>query len=168
LISIDKAILASANLQTAHLSYSARDTVFQRGAPAQFVYVVRKGALFGFRSLPGGRRTILQFVFAGDGFGYEPDRHHRDTVQALTDVEVLAARRSGLAAASKAGCSEVLFAAAARALVVAEEQSVFVRGRIATERMALFLLEMNLSARNEHPPLSKAPNRAADEQKRHL
>ena len=151
LISIDKTILTAANIQTTHLSYSAGDTVFQRGAPAKFVYVVRKGALLRFRPLPGGRRTVLQFVFAGDGFGYEPDRYHRDTVQALTDVEVLAASRSGLAAASKAGCSEILFTAAARALVVAEEQSVSVRGRTATERMALFLLEMNtrLSAKHQ-------------------
>jgi len=141
LISIDKTILAAANLQTTHLSYSAGDTVFQRGARAKFVYVVRKGALFRFRPLPGGRRTVLQFVFAGDGFGYEPHRYHRDTVQALTNVEVLAAKRKGLTAASKVGCSGALFAAAARAFIVAEEQAVFDRGRTATERMATFCLK---------------------------
>jgi CRP-like cAMP-binding protein len=45
LISLDNAILASANLQTTNLSYSAGDIVFERGAPAQFVYVVSTGAL---------------------------------------------------------------------------------------------------------------------------
>jgi CRP/FNR family nitrogen fixation transcriptional regulator len=151
LISIDKAILAAANLQTTHLRYGAGDTIFERGAPAPFVYVVRKGALSRFRSLPGGRRTILQFVFAGDGFGYEPYGYHRDTVQALTNVELLAAESKGLTTAPKAGCSKALFAAAAWALVVAEEQSVIVRGRTATERTALFLLEMNsrLSAKHQ-------------------
>jgi hypothetical protein len=39
LISLDNAILASADLQTTDLSYSAGDTVFEHGAPAQFVYV---------------------------------------------------------------------------------------------------------------------------------
>ena len=151
LISLDNAILASADLQTTDLSYSAGDTVFERGAPAQFVYVVSTGALCRFRPLPGGRRSILQFLFAGDGFGYEPGNHHRDTVQALTDTEVLATGRKGLVAASKSRCSEALFFAAARAFVIAEEQSVIVRGRTATERTALFLLEMNtrLAADNE-------------------
>jgi CRP/FNR family transcriptional regulator, nitrogen fixation regulation protein len=151
LISLDNAILASANLKTTDLSYSAGDTVFERGAPAQFVYVVSTGALCRFRPLPRGRRSILQFLFAGDGFGYEPGSHHRDTVQALTDTEVLATGRKGLVAASKSRCSEALFFAAARAFVIAEEQSVIVRGRTATERTALFLLEMNtrLAADNE-------------------
>lgn len=94
---------------------------------------------------------MLQFLFAGDGFGYEPGNHHRDTVQALTDTEVLATGRKGLMAASKSRCSGALFFAAARAFVIAEEQSVIVRGRTATERTALFLLEMNarLAADNE-------------------
>ena len=143
LISLDNAILASANLQTTDLSYSASDIVFERGAPAQFVYVVSTGALCRFRPLPGGRRSILQFLFAGDGFGYEPGNHHRDTVQALTDTEVLATGRKGLVAASKSRCSEAHFLAAARAFVIAEEQSVIVRVTTATERTALFLLEMN-------------------------
>jgi CRP/FNR family transcriptional regulator, nitrogen fixation regulation protein len=151
LISLDNAILASANLKTTDLSYRGGDTVFERGTPAQFVYVVSTGALRRFRPLPGGRRSTLQFLFAGDGFGYEPGSHHRDTVQALTDTEVLATGRKGLVAASKSRCSEALFFAAARAFVIAEEQSVIVRGRTATERTALFLLEMNtrLAADNE-------------------
>lgn len=143
MISLDKVILAAASLQTTARSFSAGDIVFQRGARAQFVYVVSKGALCRLRPLPGGRRAVLQFLFRGDGFGYEPDSYHRDTVQALTDVEVLAAERKGLMAASKAGASEALFAAATQALVVAEEQSALVRGRTATERTALFLLEMH-------------------------
>ena len=56
-----------------------------------------------------------------------------------------------MAAASKSRCLEALFFAAARAFVIAEEQSLIVRGRTATERTALFLLEMNtrLATANE-------------------
>jgi CRP-like cAMP-binding protein len=135
-------MLARAGLRTTDLSYSAGDTVFERGAPTQFVYVVNTGGLFRFRLLPGGRRSILQFLFAGDGFGYEPGGYHRDTVQAMTDSEVLAAGRQGLVAPSVQRRS-VLFDAAARAFVLAEEQAVVIRGTTATERMALFLLEMD-------------------------
>jgi CRP/FNR family transcriptional regulator, nitrogen fixation regulation protein len=88
--------------------------------------------------LPGGRRSILQFLFAGDGFGYEPSGY---TVQALTDAEVVAAGSKGVVAASKSN-SEALFDAAARAFIIAEEQAAYVR-RTATERTALFLLEMH-------------------------
>ena len=101
LISLNNAILAAANLQITDLSYSVGDTIFEHGAPAPFVYVVSKGALVRFRSLPGGRRSILQFLFAGDGFGYEPSGYHRATVQALTDAEVVATGRKGVMAASK-------------------------------------------------------------------
>ena len=151
MISLDNGILATANLQTIVLSFNAGDTVFQCGAPARFVYVVSKGALCRFRPLPRGRRSILQFFFAGDGFGYESSRYHRDTVQALTDTEVRAAGRKALVAASKSQCSAAFFAAAARALVIAEEQSVCLRGRTATERTALFLVEMHtrLSSGNQ-------------------
>jgi CRP/FNR family nitrogen fixation transcriptional regulator len=148
LISLNNAILAAANLQTTDLSYSVGDTIFEGGAPAPFVYVASKGALVRFRPLPGGRRSILQFLFAGDGFGYEPDGYHRATVQALTDAEVVAAGRKSFVAASKSN-AEALFRAATRAYVIAEEQAAYVR-RTATERTALFLLEMHtrLSADN--------------------
>jgi CRP/FNR family nitrogen fixation transcriptional regulator len=149
LISLNNAILAAANLQTTDLSYSFGDAIFERGAPAPFVYVVSKGALCRFRALLGGRRSILQFLFAGDGFGYEPGGYHRDTVQALTDAEVIAAGKKGFVAASKS-VSKDLFGAAARAYVIAEEQVVYLRMN-ATERTALFLLEMHsrLSADNQ-------------------
>lgn len=142
MISLNKAVLAAANLQTTDLSYNVGDIIFERGAPASFVYVVSNGALCRFRSLPGGRRSILQFLFAGDGFGYEPSGYYRDTVQALTDVAVLAARRKSVEAASKSQCSKALFDAAARAFVIAEEQSLLIHGTTVTERVALFLLEM--------------------------
>ena len=149
MISLNKAILAAANLQTTDLSYRGGDTIFECGAPAAFVYVVSKGALCRFRQMSGGRRSILQFLFAGDGFGYEPSGYHRATVQALTDAEVVAAGSKGVVAASKSN-SEALFGAAARAFVIAEEQAAYVR-RTATERTALFLLEMHarLSADNQ-------------------
>ena len=91
LICLDNAVLAAVDAKTTDLSYSVGDIVFERGGPAQFVYVVKRGALCRFRASPEGRRSILQFLFAGDGFGFETGRYHRDTVQALTGTEVLAA-----------------------------------------------------------------------------
>jgi CRP-like cAMP-binding protein len=142
LISLDKTIVSGGNLQTIKLSFDAGDTVFQRGAPAHLIYVVSEGALICFRPTPGGRRSILQFIFKGDGFGYEPGDYHRNSVQALTYTEALATAKKDVVAASKAQCAAVFLAAAARAVVIAEEQSYCLR-RSATERTALFLLEMH-------------------------
>ena len=105
----------------------------------------KKGALRRVKLLPGSRRLILQFLFRGDGFGYGLGRLHRDTVQALTSTELVVASRKALmsAATSDARLSKFLFEAAARALNVAEEQTALMRSGIATERTALFLLEMN-------------------------
>jgi len=101
---IDRKLLSAANIQIIDLSCAAGETIYERGALAQFVYAVEEGALFRFRLLPGCRRSIQQFLFASDGFGYEIGRHHRDTVQALTDTKVLAAGRDALTAGGCIQC----------------------------------------------------------------
>ena len=94
---INRTILAAAKLQTIELCYGPGESVYERGAPAQFVYVVDEGALCRLRLLTGGRRSILQFLFRDHGFGYEAGRQHRDTVQTLTHTKVLAAGRGSSA-----------------------------------------------------------------------
>jgi CRP/FNR family nitrogen fixation transcriptional regulator len=119
--------------------------VNERGAQARFVYVVVEGALCRFKLLPEGRRRVSQFLFPGDGLGIENGERRDDTVAALTEAEVTCLRRDTLleAAKSDARLSNLLFTAAARAAVVATEQSNALRGRTATEQLALFLLEMD-------------------------
>jgi CRP/FNR family nitrogen fixation transcriptional regulator len=108
--------------------------------------VVDQGALYRFRLMPGERRSIFQFLFAGDSFGDETGRHHRETVQALTHIKALAASRDALLAAanSDARLSNLLFSAAASAAVAAEEKADILRIRTATEQIAQFLLEMEV------------------------
>jgi CRP/FNR family transcriptional regulator, nitrogen fixation regulation protein len=142
---IDRTILTAAKLQTIELCYGPAENVYERGAPAQFVYAVDKGALCRLRLLTGDRRSILQFLFPGHGFGYETGRQHRDTVQALTHTKVLAAGREALLAA--ATCDRrlwnLLFTAATQTVAVAEDQAVL-RVRTASEQIAQFLLEMEV------------------------
>ena len=141
----DRTILAAAKLQTIELSYGPRESVYERGAPAQFVYAVDTGALCRLRLPAGVRRSILQFLFPGDGFGYEIGRQHRDTVQALTHTKVLAVGREALlaAATSDRRLWNLLFTAAKQAVVVAEDQALL-RVRTSTGRIAQFLLEMEI------------------------
>jgi len=146
LINIDRTILGAAKLPTVELHYRRRETVYEQGALAQFVYLVDQGSLCRFRLMSGDRRSIRQFLFPGDGFGYEIGRHHRDTVQALTPIKVLAASRDALLAAanSDARLSSLLFSAAASAAVAAEGKADALRVRSSTERIAQFLLEMEI------------------------
>jgi CRP/FNR family transcriptional regulator, nitrogen fixation regulation protein len=145
LINIDRSTLAAAKLQTVILKYGINDTVCAQSAPAQFVYVAEEGALHRSRLLPGGTKSILQFLLPGDSFGIEAGRYDLDTVQALTPTKVLAVGREALmdAAASDVRLSKALLAAALRALAAAEEQSIVLRAASSTERLALFLLDMD-------------------------
>ena len=138
--------LRAAKLATVLLRYRRDEVVYERGAPAQFIYAVTEGTLCRLRVLEDGRRLILQFLFPGDVFGYEQGRNHRHTVQALTkDTRVLSVGREALLEASKsdAQLSHFLFTAAARAEAVASEHSAMLLGRSITEQIALFLLEMD-------------------------
>jgi CRP-like cAMP-binding protein len=146
--------LRAAKLPIVSLEYRRDEVVYERGAPAQFIYVVTKGTLCRLRVLADGRRLILQFLFPGDVFGYEQGRHHHHTVQALTkDTRALSAGRETLLEASKsdAQLSHFLFTEAARAEAVAREHSAVLLGRSTTEQLALFLLEMDarISRRGE-------------------
>ena len=146
MINIDRTILAAAKLPTVELHYRRRETVYEQGALAQFVYLVDQGSLCRFRLMSEDRRSIRQFLFPGDGFGYEIGRHHRDTVQALTPIKVLAVARDALlaAATTDARLSNLLFSAAASAAVAADERADMMRVKNAAERIAQFLLEMEI------------------------
>jgi len=146
LFNIDRTILAAAKLQIIELSYSIGESVYERGAPAQFVYAVDTGALCRLRQTHEDRRSTLQFLFPGDGFGCEIGRHHRDTAKALTHTKLIAASSKALvtAAKSSARLSNLLFSAAANAAEIAEERADMLRDRTATEQIAQFLLEMEL------------------------
>ena len=146
-IRIDHTILKAPQLQTIDLSYRRGENVYEKGAPAQFVHQVIEGALFRFKMSPGngGRRSIIQFLFPGDAFGYEPSRRHCDTVEALTDAKVRSVGREALleAATISPRVSKALSSAAFWAARAAEDQSIALRGRNATEQLALFFLEMD-------------------------
>jgi CRP/FNR family transcriptional regulator, nitrogen fixation regulation protein len=108
--------------------------------------LVDQGSLWRFRLMSGDRRSIRQFLFPGDGFGYEIGRHHRDTVQALTPIKVLAVARDALlaAATTDARLSNLLFSAAASAAEAADERADMMLVKNAAERIAQFLLEMEI------------------------
>jgi len=144
MINIDRTILEAANLAAIELSYGPGETVYERGAPARLVCAVDQGALYRFRLMPGDKRSILQFLFPGDGFGSEIGRHHRNTVQALTHIKVLAASRDALlaAAASDVRLSNLLFSLAASAAIAADEKADMMRVKNAAEKIAQFLLEL--------------------------
>ena len=149
-IRVDQTILrATTKLQTINLSYRPGEVVYEKGALAQFVYVVAEGALFRFR-LSRGRRSVIQFLFPGDAFGYEVGRRHRDTVEALTNVKIRSVGKEALlkAAAIDPRVSNALSTAAIWSAISAEDQSISLRGKNATEQLALFFLEMDARLSN--------------------
>jgi CRP/FNR family transcriptional regulator, nitrogen fixation regulation protein len=144
LIKLDRALLTAAKLETIELQYGPDETVYEHGARAQFVYVVDEGALVRLRLLSTSRSSTSEFLFPGEGFGFEIDRNHRDTVQTLKPSKLFAARKEDLlnAATTDRGLAKLLLSAAVGAVLVAEEQSHRLRTMAATEHIALFLIEM--------------------------
>src|SRR6185437_13324210 len=93
LITLDRTILAAAELPLVALEYGINDTVYAQGARAQFVYVVEQGALRRSRLCSGQKKSILEFLLPGDTFGFEVGRYYLDTEQALRHARVLAVGR---------------------------------------------------------------------------
>jgi CRP-like cAMP-binding protein len=73
-------------------------------------------------------------------------RWHDETVLALADTEVDATSKLAVLEAAKSdpALSLLLFAAAARAAMVAKEHSLMLLNRTTAEQVALFLLEMDV------------------------
>ena len=152
--------LRAAKLATVSLRYRRDEVVYERGAPAQFIYAVTEGTLCRLRVLEDGRRLILQFLFPGDVFGYEQGRNHRDTVQALTkDARALSAGREALLEASKsdARLSHFLFTAAARAEAVVHWVRLWIKRAAKTFSPPKFLW-------NRRAPKTAATSKSWDRQ----
>jgi CRP-like cAMP-binding protein len=51
--------LLAAKLPTISIRFRRDETLYERGSPAKFIYMVTKGALYRFTVLPDGRRLIF-------------------------------------------------------------------------------------------------------------
>lgn len=117
--------------------------IYGEDEPAEYLYQVVSGAVRTYRMLDDGRRQISAFHLPGDIFGLEAGDVHRSSAEAISDAQVLLAKRSAVMARAEheKDLAKQLWTLTARELQRVQEHSL-VLVKNAEERVAGFLLEM--------------------------
>jgi len=150
----------SLDLQGPTLRFGRDEEVFGEGEAAEHVYKVVSGAVRAFRILADGRRQISEFYLPGDCFGLEAGVTHRCSAEALTDTQLIVARRTSLT--ERAGQSPELARSLWRLVVGdlqrSQDHVLMLGRRSAAERLASFLIDLARRSRageNLELPMSR-------------
>ncbi len=127
----------------------AREHVFFDGDPKDYIYEVEKGAICLYKTLPDGRRQIVDFAYPGDLIGLSTLETHVFSAQAiaLTRLRCLPVGLLEEMARNDPRVGVQLYQALSDQLLSAHDLLLTVGQRNATERLAALL--MALSRRNE-------------------
>src|SRR6516165_3366266 len=127
----------------APMRFTRNAEVYGEDEPAEYLYQVISGGVRTYRMLDDGRRQVLAFYLPGDIFGVEAGDVHLSSAEAISESQVLVAKRSSVLARAE---REKQFSRQLWDLMVRELQHVqqhsFVLIKSAEERIAGFLLEM--------------------------
>jgi CRP/FNR family nitrogen fixation transcriptional regulator len=126
-------------------SYAKDVEIYRAGEPAGRVFEVIHGAVRSYKVLSDGRRQICSFHLPNDVFGLEYGPNYRFTAAAIVDTAVRVVRRHSLEymAASDVGVARDLLSMTAETLKHAEDHLLLLGRKLALERVAAFLLEMD-------------------------
>ncbi len=138
--------LSQAEIVLSEFKYIRGAEVFGEAEPAEYIYQVIDGAIRSYKLLSDGRRQIGAFHLVGDVFGLENGGVHRFTAEAIVDTTVRLAKRVSLAhvAESDATVARDLLNMTATNLRHAEDHMLLLGRKTSLERVAAFLLEMDL------------------------
>ena len=123
------------------INHAAGEEIFGEGEPAQYVYQVLSGAVRSYRILGDGRRQVCEFHLAGDFVGMDADGAYRGSAEGMTDVTLVAIRRSVLTqrAASDLALTQTLWDLSVRSLQQSQAHASILGRLSAVERVAAFL-----------------------------
>jgi len=127
----------------------AREHIFFEGDPKDHIYQIEKGTVCLYKTLPDGRRQIVDFAYQGDLIGLGSPGDHVFSAQAitLTRLRCLPAGLLHEVALHDPHVGMQLYRALSDQLLSARDLLLTVGQRNATERLAALLLA--LSRRNE-------------------
>jgi len=149
------------NFKTGELTVEAGSMLFLEGASSAHLYTVLSGSAFRYKSLPDGRRQILNYCFPGDFIGLQGSvmEEMQHSIEALSDMVLCVFQREGLwrLFETHAGLSFDVTWLAARSEQILDQQLLSVGRRSAIERCAHLLL--HLAQRVDEVGLMGAPNK---------
>ncbi|QRE72606.1 helix-turn-helix domain-containing protein [Methylobacterium aquaticum] len=127
-------------------AYDREEEIFGEGEEAESVYRVMQGAVRTHKVLSDGRRQITGFHLPGDLFGFEPGEAHRHSAEALSGTRVLIFKRRQVEriATHRAEVACQLWNLTSRSLRQAQDHMLLLGRRSALERVAAFLLDVDL------------------------
>jgi CRP/FNR family transcriptional regulator len=123
----------------------AREHIFFEGDPKDHVYQVEKGTVCLYKTLPDGRRQIVDFAYQGDLIGLGGPGDHVFSAQAitLTRLRCLPAGVLHELAQNDPVVGMQLYRALSDQLLAARDLLLTVGQRNATERLAALLLALS-------------------------
>jgi len=137
------------------------ETIFFDGDEATAYFRVVSGAVRLCKVLPDGRRHLVDFLFAGDFFGFAVGEEYDCAAEAITDAVVTRYPRSQVESIARTDIDacNALRGCASAALTAAHARSVLLGRLSAVERVASFLVRLTERiGGNEHVvlPMSRA------------
>ena len=134
---------APLGLMGAPMRFARNNEIYGEGEPAEYLYQVVSGAVRIYRMLDDGRRQISGFYLPGDVFGVEAGDLHLSSAEAISDSQVLVAKRSAVMARAEheKNLARQLWMLTVRELQRVQQHSLALF-KSAEERVAGFLLEM--------------------------
>ena len=125
-------------------NFTADSEIYAEGDDANCFYKIVSGVVRTCKFLSDGRRQIDAFHVAGDVFGFETGAEHRLSAEAVSDCTLIPYRRRGfeVLAGRDDRVAGQLFSYAMRCLERAQEHSLLLGRRSASQKLATFLLEM--------------------------
>jgi CRP/FNR family nitrogen fixation transcriptional regulator len=138
-------------LMGAPMRFTRNSEIYGEDEPAEYLYQVISGAVRTYRMLDDGRRQIGAFYLPGDVFGVEAGELHLSSAEAISDTQILVAKRTAVMARAE---HQKDLARQLWMLTVQELQRVQ-QHSLALIKSAGFLLEM--AGRNSVGPAVELP-----------
>jgi CRP/FNR family nitrogen fixation transcriptional regulator len=127
------------------MSFGRNAEIYAEGEASGYVYKVISGVVRISKLLPDGRRQISTFHMQGEMFGFEADKMHHASAEAVVPTKVVAFKWDGVVGAGRQSPSFVreLLNLAVLGLRHTQDHLLLLGRKNALERLAAFLLEMD-------------------------
>jgi CRP/FNR family nitrogen fixation transcriptional regulator len=134
------------------MSFSRNAEIYAEGESSGYVYKVISGVVRVSKLLPDGRRQISAFHMPGEMFGFEADEIHHASAEAVLPVKVVAFKWGGLLGVARQPVNVLseLLSLAVKGLKHTQDHLLLLGRKSALERLAAFLLEMDLRTGSRH------------------
>ncbi|WP_027525702.1 helix-turn-helix domain-containing protein [Bradyrhizobium sp. Ec3.3] len=136
---------SNAIVNLGEFTYKKGREIYGEKEPAEYVYLVTRGAVRSYKLLSDGRRQIGAFHLVGDIFGLENGGTHRFTTEAVVETTLRLMKRQSLELVAEKDTlvSRDLLGLTTSNLQHAENHMLLLGRKTSLEKVAAFLLEMD-------------------------